>query len=125
MGELQQKVYFANTPANKPLMWSRLAMKESGVYRDYQEILDSLLDPKLIYFAEDLKAEDIETCTATVNVVKRTLLPGNFDFRHELDRQALTKMFAEMETNEPPICLYVSRGYSATDIPGFYTVTYS
>jgi len=57
MGELQRKVYFANTPANKPLLWSRLAMKESGIYRDYQQVLDNLIDPKLIYFNESLNAD--------------------------------------------------------------------
>jgi hypothetical protein len=124
MGELQQKVFFANTPANKPLMWSRLAMKESGVYRDYQQVLDNLLDPKLIYFAEDLNAEEIETCKVLDKVVKKTLLPGNSDFRMEIDRQALTKVFAEMESHEPPTCLYVSRKYSASDMPGFLTVPF-
>lgn len=50
LGELQKKVAFANTPANKPLLWSRIALKQSGVYRDYQRILEALIDPRLIYF---------------------------------------------------------------------------
>jgi hypothetical protein len=27
---------FANTPTNKSMMWSRIAIKESGIYNDYQ-----------------------------------------------------------------------------------------
>jgi hypothetical protein len=42
---------FANTPTNKPMMWSRLISEDSGIYSDYQEILNHLIDPKLIYFS--------------------------------------------------------------------------
>jgi hypothetical protein len=70
MSELQQKVYFANTPANKPLLWSRIAMKESGVYRDYQDILDALLDPKLIYFNDALTNDQIDECNYIITQLK-------------------------------------------------------
>ena len=42
---------FANTSTNKPMMWSRMIMEESGIYNDYQEILNHLIDPKLIYLS--------------------------------------------------------------------------
>ena len=53
---------FANTSTNKPMMWSRIIMNESGIYDDYQQILNNLLDPKLIYFSEDIHLPQIEEC---------------------------------------------------------------
>jgi hypothetical protein len=53
---------FANTPTNKPMMWSRLLSEDSGIYSDYQEILNHLIDPKLIYFSEDINLHEIEVC---------------------------------------------------------------
>lgn len=47
------------------MMWSRLAMEESGLYKDYQNVLDSLIDPKLIFFDEKLEQYQIEKCTTT------------------------------------------------------------
>jgi len=43
-----------NTPSNKPMMWSRIIMQDSGIYGDYQSILNDLIDPKLIYFSEEI-----------------------------------------------------------------------
>lgn len=53
---------FANTPTNKPMMWSRLLSEDSGIYSDYQEILNHLIDPKLIYFSEEITIHEIEIC---------------------------------------------------------------
>lgn len=50
---------FANTATNKPMMWSRIVMEESGIYGDYQTILNNLIDPKLIYFSEDITLAEI------------------------------------------------------------------
>ena len=50
---------FANTSTNKPMMWSRIISNESGIYNDYQEILNHLIDPKLIYFNEDIGLREI------------------------------------------------------------------
>jgi hypothetical protein len=50
---------FANTATNKPMMWSRIVMEESGIYGDYQTILNHLIDPKLIYFGEDINLPEI------------------------------------------------------------------
>ncbi len=47
---LRKNVSFADTSTNKPMMWSRIAIEESGIYTDYQDILANLIDPKLIYF---------------------------------------------------------------------------
>jgi hypothetical protein len=30
-----------------------------------------------------------------------------------------------MESFEPPLCFYVSKKYSSTDIPGFFTIPYN
>lgn len=53
---------FANTATNKPMMWSRIIMDESGIYNDYQNILKHLIDPKLIYFSENIGIAEIEQC---------------------------------------------------------------
>lgn len=45
------------------MMWSRIIMQESGIYNDYQQILSHLIDPKLIFFAEDIGLAEIEECT--------------------------------------------------------------
>ena len=42
------------------MLWSRLALEQSGIYNDYQSILQKLIDPKLIYFSEDLNVSEIE-----------------------------------------------------------------
>lgn len=34
-------------------------MGESGIYNDYQAILNNLIDPKLIYFSEDIGLPEI------------------------------------------------------------------
>ena len=60
--KLQKSVSFADTRSNKSMMWSRLASEESGIYKDFQDILDELIDPRLIYFDENLTMEQIETC---------------------------------------------------------------
>lgn len=62
--KLRQNMSFANTSTNKPMMWSRIIMQESGIYNDYQQILNHLIDPKLIYFAEDITIAEIEECTS-------------------------------------------------------------
>ena len=54
---LKKLISFADTATNKPMMWSRLAMKEAGVYKDFQDILDNLIDPRLIYFDEHLTSQ--------------------------------------------------------------------
>ena len=56
---LKKSISFADTATNKPMMWSRIAMQEAGLYKDYQEILDNLIDPKLIYFDENLEMHQI------------------------------------------------------------------
>lgn len=58
--KLRQNMSFANTSTNKPMMWSRIIMQESGIYNDYQQILNNLIDPKLIFFAEDITIAEIE-----------------------------------------------------------------
>lgn len=58
--KLRQNMSFANTATNKPMMWSRIVMEESGIYGDYQQILNHLIDPKLIYFSEDITLGHIE-----------------------------------------------------------------
>jgi hypothetical protein len=50
---------FANTSTNKPMMWSRIILGESGIYNDYQTILNNLIDPKLIYFSETITIAQI------------------------------------------------------------------
>ena len=59
---LRQKMSFGNTSTNKPMLWSRLALEQSGIYDDYQSILQKLIDPKLIFFSEDLGTTEVETC---------------------------------------------------------------
>lgn len=49
--KLRKNVSFADTASSRPMMWARLSMEESGLYKDYQDILNSLIDPKLIYFS--------------------------------------------------------------------------
>jgi hypothetical protein len=71
LGQLQKKVSFANTPANKPLMWSRIALKQSGLYKDYQRILEDLIDPRLIYFDSALTQGQIDECTNRVMELSR------------------------------------------------------
>ena len=51
---------FANTATNKPMMWSRILMDQSGIYNDYQQILNNLIDPKLIYFSETITLAQID-----------------------------------------------------------------
>lgn len=60
--QLRKNMSFANTTTNKPMMWSRIIMQESGIYNDYQQILNHLIDPKLIYFSEDIELAEIEEC---------------------------------------------------------------
>jgi hypothetical protein len=71
LGQLQKKVSFANTPANEPLMWSRIALKQSGLYKDYQRILEDLIDPRLIYFDSALTQGQIDECTNRVMELSR------------------------------------------------------
>jgi hypothetical protein len=58
--KLRQNMSFANTATNKPMMWSRIILRESGIYNDYQQILNNLIDPKLIYFSETITVPQIE-----------------------------------------------------------------
>jgi hypothetical protein len=58
--KLRQNMSFANTSTNKPMMWSRIILGESGIYNDYQQILNNLIDPKLIYFSETITVAQIE-----------------------------------------------------------------
>ena len=58
--KLRKNMSFANTSTNKPMMWSRIIMEESGIYGDYQQILNHLIDPKLIYFSEEIGLAQIE-----------------------------------------------------------------
>lgn len=59
LGELEKKVLLANTPNNKPLLWSRIAMKNAGIYSNYQETLSKIIDPSLIYLDEKLTDKQI------------------------------------------------------------------
>ena len=58
--KLRQNMSFANTSTNKHMMWSRIILGESGIYNDYQQILNNLIDPKLIYFSETITVAQIE-----------------------------------------------------------------
>jgi hypothetical protein len=58
--KLRKNMSFADTSTNKPMMWSRILMNESGIYNDYQQILTHLIDPKLIYFGETITLAHIE-----------------------------------------------------------------
>ena len=69
--KLRQNMSFANTATNKPMMWSRIIMDESGIYNDYQNILNHLIDPKLIYFSEDIGIAEIEECMYGVTQSRR------------------------------------------------------
>ena len=60
--KLKKNISFADTSTNKPMMWSRLAMNKAGIYKDYQEILDNLIDPRLIYFDKSLTMTQIDEC---------------------------------------------------------------
>ena len=64
---LKKSISFADTSTNKPMMWSRLAMKQSGLYKNYQDILDNLIDPRLIYFDEKLQTPQIDECKGCDN----------------------------------------------------------
>lgn len=59
---LKRNMAFADTARNKPLMWSRLIMEQSGIYKDYEEILNGLIDPKLIFFDERLQIAEVDEC---------------------------------------------------------------
>ena len=61
------------------MMWSRLAMNKAGLYKDYQEILDNLIDPRLIYFDQSLTMNQIDECKIFSNLVKEKMLPGSMD----------------------------------------------
>lgn len=61
--KLRKNMSFANTSTNKPMMWSRILINESGIYNDYQEILNHLIDPKLIYFGTEIQLAEINECT--------------------------------------------------------------
>ena len=63
LGELEKKVLLANTPNNKPLLWSRIALKNAGLYSDYQEALSRIIDPSLIYMDEALSDKQVEECS--------------------------------------------------------------
>ena len=62
---------FAYTSTNKPMMWSRIIMEESGIYNDYQQILNHLIDPKLIYFSEEIGLPQIEECKCILMQLRR------------------------------------------------------
>lgn len=34
--KLRKNVSFADTATSRPMMWARLSMEESGIYKDYQ-----------------------------------------------------------------------------------------
>lgn len=57
--KLKKTISFADTGANKSIMWSRIASNDSGLYKDYQKIMDELIDPRLIYFDEVLSITEI------------------------------------------------------------------
>jgi hypothetical protein len=40
-------------------MWARLANQQSGLYQDFQKIMDELIDPRLIYFDENIGITEI------------------------------------------------------------------
>lgn len=35
-------------------MWSRMAAQQTGLYKDLENIFESMIDPRLIYFDEKL-----------------------------------------------------------------------
>lgn len=37
-------------------------MEQSGIYKDYEEILNGLIDPKLIFFDERLQIAEVDEC---------------------------------------------------------------
>jgi hypothetical protein len=57
--KLKKNIKFADTGTNKPLIWSRVANEQSGIYEDFQKIMDELIDPRLIYFDEILGIAEI------------------------------------------------------------------
>jgi hypothetical protein len=50
---------FANTGNNRPI-WSTIAGEQSGIYKEYQDIMEDLIDPRLIYFNEALTSDQID-----------------------------------------------------------------
>lgn len=57
--KLRQSITFANTGNNRPI-WSTIAGEQSGIYKEYQDIMEDLIDPRLIYFNETLTSDQID-----------------------------------------------------------------
>jgi len=51
---IDKQLYFIDTPCNKPLMWSRIIIKDSDFFSKMFNIFSKLIDPRLIFIESRL-----------------------------------------------------------------------
>jgi 3-methyladenine DNA glycosylase AlkC len=51
-----------DSPSTKPLLWSKIILKDSKFNSNVNEIFDKMIDPRLIYLDKNLTEENISEC---------------------------------------------------------------
>ena len=101
-------------PRSKPLLWSKLILRDTGFLQNTSELYESLIDPRLIYVDEQLKGNEFQSFVDHL---------VSLDSRLEFN-QYTKKVFQNMERASPQIFLHVSHAFDFKKIPGFLSIPY-
>ncbi|CAK74469.1 unnamed protein product (macronuclear) [Paramecium tetraurelia] len=110
-----QQMRQANMPQIKPRLWASIMIDKCDMIPNLFQIFDQLIDPRLIFFDQDLTKEESDIFVEKI-IPKTTNL---------MSVQALSPLFSRLEKADPQICLYVTKRYGATDIPGYFSIPYN
>lgn len=67
VNRVSENMFFVNRVHNKPLMWSKIILKETLLQQNLETIFENLIDPRSIYLEKSLTEEEI-------NIFKQNLL---------------------------------------------------
>jgi hypothetical protein len=67
VNRVSENMFFVNRVHNKPLMWSKIILKETLLQQNLEVIFENLIDPRSIYLENSLTEDEI-------NIFKQNLL---------------------------------------------------
>ncbi|CAD8084439.1 unnamed protein product [Paramecium primaurelia] len=110
-----QQMRQANMPQIKPRLWASIMLDKCDMIPNLFQIFDQLIDPRLIFFDQDLTQEQSD-------IFIEKMIPKTTNL---MNVQALSPFFSRLEKSDPQICLYVTKKYGAKDIPGYFSIPYN
>ncbi|EAS01049.2 hypothetical protein TTHERM_00316020 (macronuclear) [Tetrahymena thermophila SB210] len=114
---IREEMYDMDKPSQKPLLWAKILADDTGYLINTEQLFSDLIDPRLIFIDETLNKQEIDQFMSTLIQDEVQMQTKKF--------QKIKEVFHHMENQSPQICLYVTRKYSGSDMPGFFSIPFN